>query len=94
MFLQYLFCLIPTGFGVVFAFDRNLSLILVPVGYFIGASGLAFCFHQQNFCNQCLRGILSLLVLLGVVGASFFILGPVLIDGLSRISGFPMRMKG
>ncbi|SOC31367.1 hypothetical protein SAMN05428964_1166 [Thalassospira xiamenensis] len=94
MFLQYLFCLIPVGFGVVFVFDRDLSLILVPVGYFIGTSGLAFCSHPQNFCNLCLRGILSLLVLLGAVGASFFLLGPVLIEGLARISGFSGADEG
>ena len=35
-----------------------------------------------------------MLVLLGVVGASFFILGPVLIDGLSRISGFSDADEG
>lgn len=94
MFLPYLFCLIPVGFGAVCVFDRNLSLILVPVGYFIGASGLAFCFHPQNFCNLCLRGILSFLVLLGAVAASFFLLGPVLVEGLSRISGFSGADEG
>lgn len=92
--LPYLFCLIPVGLGLVFVFDRKLSLILIPVGYFIGVLGLALCFHPQNFAKRCLRGILSLLVLLGAVAASFFLLGPVLVDGLSRMSGFSGTDEG
>lgn len=90
----YLLCLIPVGFGSVFVFDKNLSLLLVPVGYFIGASGLAFCFHPQNFYPRCLRGILTLLALLGVIGASFYLFGPVLVDGLSRVAGFSGADEG
>ncbi|SOC31300.1 hypothetical protein SAMN05428964_1156 [Thalassospira xiamenensis] len=56
--LPYLFCLTPIAFAGIFVFDRNLSLLLVPVGYFVGASGrICFVFdcghHHSVLAIDC-----------------------------------------
>ncbi|AXO16394.1 hypothetical protein [Thalassospira indica] len=92
--LPYLLCLTPIAFAGIFVFDRNLPLLLVPVGYFISASGLALWLHRQSFYCRCLWGILTLLALLGAVGTSFYLLGPVLVEGLAGIAGFSGADEG